>query len=150
MSSSTVAQGEITQEELEKFAAAWYFALDIHAPLEQCYTFLADDVVMQFPEAALDYNSFKDWYSTIVHTFFDENHNVQSVKITGSGAETLADVVVGWQASWFKGPAPKSKRTSMDAYQRWVVRRSTKNEYGIEIVKYYVDRFDYTPGFAQL
>ena len=34
------------------------------------------------------------------------------------------DIVVGWQASWWIAPEAKSKRVSMDATQRWTVRRS--------------------------
>jgi hypothetical protein len=59
-------------------------------------------------------------------------------------------VIVGWQASWFPAPAPKSKRTSLNAVQHWKVRRSSKNRYGVEMVEYKVIRFEYAPGFAQL
>ena len=40
----------------------------------------------------------------------------------------------------------------MDATQRWTVRRSTKNRYGLEIVTYNatVEPFKYAPGFATL
>ncbi len=150
--SASQTDAQITEEQVTEFARAWYLALDVHAPLDICYTYLADDAVMQFPEATFDRNGFADWYHTIVHTFFDENHNVQTVQgaIAAGSMEADIIVVVGWQASWFKGPDAKSKRTSMNAYQRWTVRRSDKNQYGLEIVKYYVDRFEYAPGFAQL
>jgi len=40
----------------------------------------------------------------------------------------------------------------MDATQRWTVRRSLNNRYGLEIVTYNatVEPFKYTPGFARL
>ena len=71
-------------------------------------------------------------------------------KIDGDSA--VLDIVVGWQASWWEAPAAKSKRVSMDATQRWTVRRSTKNAFGLEIVTYNatVEPFKYTPGFARL
>ena len=40
----------LTVENIRAFAAAWYLALDVHAPIEDCYAFLADDGLnMQFP-----------------------------------------------------------------------------------------------------
>jgi hypothetical protein len=64
----------------------------------------------------------------------------------------VLDIVVGWQASWWEAPAPKSKRVSMDATQRWTVRRSDRNAYGLEIASYNatVEPFKYAPGFARL
>jgi len=142
----------LTEEEIKNFAAAWYYALDIHAPVEEAYRLLADkDLNMQFPDGDIrEFASFKKWYDRVTNLFFDENHNVQSVKADINGAEADVEVVVGWQASWFPAPAAKSKRTSMNAIQRWKVRRSSKNSYGVEIVEYMVDRFEYAPGFAQL
>lgn len=149
---ATSTSQPLTQEEIKKFAAAWYYALDIHAPVEEAYRLLADrDLNMQFPDGDIrDFTTFKKWYDRVTGLFFDENHNVQTVKSTINGAEADVEVVVGWQASWFEPPAAKSKRTSMNAIQRWKVRRSTKNSYGVEIVEYMVDRFEYAPGFAQL
>lgn len=153
VSSSTISMTEaLTEEEIKNFAAAWYYTLDIHAPVEECYRLLADvDLNMQFPDGDIrDFASFKKWYDRVTNLFFDENHNVQTVKSKINGPEADVEVVVGWQASWFPAPAAKSKRTSMNAVQRWKVRRSTKNSYGVEILEYMVDRFDYAPGFAQL
>jgi ribosomal protein S13 len=33
----------LTEEEIKAFAIAWYDALDIHAPVEECYRMLADN-----------------------------------------------------------------------------------------------------------
>ncbi len=149
MSSTTTA---ITEEQIRKFAAAWYYVLDIHAPIEEAYKLLADkDLNMQFPDGDIrDFASFKKWYDRVTNLFFDEIHNVQSVKAEIKGNEAAVEVVVGWQASWFEPPAAKSKRTAMNAIQKWTVRGSSKNPYGVEIVGYMVERFDYAPGFAQL
>ena len=147
MSSTT-----LTEEQIRNFAAAWYYVLDIHAPIEEAYKLLADkDLNMQFPDGDIrDFASFKKWYDRVTNLFFDEVHNVQSVQADIQGKEASVEVVVGWQASWFVPPAAKSRRTSMNAIQKWTVRSSSKNPYGVEIVSYMVERFDYAPGFAQL
>ena len=144
----------VTEENIRKFVAAWYYALDIHAPLEEISRFLADkDLRVVFPDGDItDLASFKQWYDRVTNLFFDENHYVQTVDAKVSGDEAELDIVVGWQASWFEAPAAKSKRTSMDATQRWTVRKSSKNAYGLEIVTYNatVEPFKYAPGFARL
>lgn len=144
----------ITQDQIERFVAAWYLALDQHDPIQTCYAMLADrDLNVQFPDGDIrDLASFKTWYDRVTNLFFDENHVVQSVEsdIKGDGAELI--VTVGWQASWWVPPAAKSKRVSMDATQKWKVRRSTKNVHGLEIVLYNATYkpFAYAPGFARL
>ncbi len=140
--------------QIKTFAAAWFRALDNHDPIEDCYAMLASQGLnMQFPDGDIrDYDSFKKWYDRVTNLFFDENHNVAGVEAEISGDEAVVDVVVAWQASWWEPPAAKSKRTSMDATQRWTVRCSAKNRYGLEIVAYNatVEPFKYAPGFARL
>jgi hypothetical protein len=157
MTSMTEARptaGPITQDQIERFVAAWYLALDQHDPIQTCYAMLADrDLNVQFPDGDIrDLAGFKTWYDRVTNLFFDENHVVQSVEsdIKGDGAELI--VTVGWQASWWLPPAAKSKRVSMDATQKWKVRRSTKNVHGLEIVTYDATYkpFNYAPGFARL
>jgi hypothetical protein len=144
----------ITQEQIKTFVAAWYRALDNHDRIEECYMLLAEDgLSMQFPDGDIrDYASFKKWYDRVTSLFFDENHYVQTVEATISGDTAVVDVIVGWQASWWEAPAAKSKRVSMDATQRWTVRRSLRNRFGLEIVSYNatVEPFKYAPGFARL
>lgn len=144
----------ITEDEVRTFAAAWFLALDQHAPLETAYSFLAEGGLhMTFPDGDIrDQASFERWYHRVTHLFFDENHTLQSVETSDHGDHAEARVVVGWQASWFEPPAAKSKRTSMDATQRWTVRRSDRNPYGLEIVTYDATAapFKYAPGFAHL
>lgn len=154
MPEATVTAGPITLEQIKALVSAWYRALDNHDPLASCLALLADQGLnVQFPDGDIrDAASFKQWYDRVTNLFFDENHNVQTVEATISGDEAVVDVVVGWQASWWEPPAAKSKRTSMDATQRWTVRRSAKNPYGLEIVTYNatVAPFKYAPGFARL
>ena len=154
----------LTEDNIKKFAAAWYNALDIHAPMEQCLDFLAEDVEMNFPPDPpfTGYDGFRHWYGDIiVKTFFDENHNVVSVTVDKRGeTQVEVSVVVAWQASWFKPTGrpedAKSHRTSMNAFQKWVVRPSSRrgalNTFGLEIIYYNaaVKPFEYAPGFAQL
>ena len=155
----------ITEEQINKFVAAWYVALDQHAPLEECAKLVSEDSLeMIFPEKTLHGSSdFLAWcaggtYSDgttapgVFNIFFDENHNVVSVDAKITGDEAVLDVVVAWQASWFIPPAAKSKRVSLDAIQRWVVRASDKNIYGLEVTSYnaMAKPFVYAPGFARL
>jgi hypothetical protein len=141
-------------EQIKEFAAAWYQALDFHAPIEDAYALLADNGLnMQFPDGDIrDFESFKTWYDRVTNIFFDENHYIKSLDAKISGNEAVVDIVVGWQASWWEAPDAKSKRTSMDATQRWTVRTSNKNKYGLEIVSYNatVAPFKYAPGYASL
>ncbi len=90
---------------------------------------LADEGLrVQFPDGDItDMASFKTWYDRVTNIFFDESHNVVSVEGEVRDDEADVIVVVAWQASFWEPPAAKSKRTSMDATQHWIVRRSDKN-----------------------
>ncbi len=149
-----MSSGPLTEAEIRTFVAAWYQALDFHVPFEDIYLLLATEgLSVKFPDGDIhDKASFKLWYDRVTNLFFDENHYVQTVDMDIQGEEATLDVVVGWQASWWEPPAAKSKRTSMDATQRWTVRRSSRNNYGLEIVSYNatVKPFNYAPGFARL
>jgi len=144
----------LTHQQIESFVAGWYLALDRHDPVADAFTFLADrGLDMRFPDGTIhDFATFKAWYDRVTHLFFDEIHVVQSVRSEISSDDAVVDVVVGWQASWFEPPAARSKRTSMDATQRWTVRGSTKNRFGLEIASYNAtaEPFKYSPGFSRL
>jgi hypothetical protein len=144
----------LAEKQINEFVAAWYRALDFHVPLEEIARLLADrDLRMEFPDGDIyDFAGFKKWYDRVTNLFFDENHYVKTVKARITGEQATLDIVVGWQASLWEPPAAKSKRVSMDATQRWTVRRSSKSAYGLEIVTYNatVEPFKYAPGFAQL
>lgn len=153
------------QKVIEQFVAAWYLALDNHAPTDELAALLTDDVQMIFPEKTLPgIADFKAWYAGgkysdgtdapgVINIFFDENHNVVSVDVVG-GTDDEPDlkVIVAWQASWFVKPATKAKRTSLDATQTWTVVKSNKNKFGLAISKYnaVAAPFAYAPGFARL
>jgi hypothetical protein len=133
-----LSSSEITLDQINTFVAAWYEALDFHLPIETVYPLLADEGLnVQFPDGDIkDHASFNVWYDRVTNLFFDENHNVVSVDADIVGDSAMLDAVVAWQASWWIPPAAKSKRTSMNATQRWKVRKSSKNSYGLEIVEY--------------
>jgi hypothetical protein len=145
---------ELTEDAIKVFVAAWYRALDFHVPIAEAYAFLTNEGLnMQFPDGDIrNFDSFKAWYDRVTNLFFDENHYVQTVDVRLDGEQAVVDVVVGWQASWWVAPEAKSKRVSMDATQRWTVRTSGKNAYGLEIVTYNatVEPFKYAPGFSRL
>lgn len=147
-------QASPTEKQIHEFVAAWFRALDFHVPVEEAAAFLADrDLHVEYPDGDIrDFASFKVWYDRVTNLFFDENHNVKSVQANISSDHAELDIVVGWQASWWEPPAAKSKRVSMDATQRWTVRRSSKNRYGLEIVtcNATAEPFKYAPGFASL
>ncbi len=154
----------LSEQNIKDFAAAWYNALDIHAPVEHCLEFLAEDVEMNFPPDPpfTGYQGFRNWYvDIIIKTFFDESHNIISVEIENpTQTQAELNVTVAWQASWFNTTGlpqdAKSHRTSMNAFQKWVVRPTTKqgalNTFGLEISFYNaaVKPFEYAPGFAAL
>ena len=155
----------IDTNTIKQFVAAWYLALDNHAPADDIASFLTDDVQMVFPEKTLPtLADAKAWYAGgrytdgtdapgVINIFFDENHNVVSVdRVGGTDAEPELQVVVAWQASWFEKPATKAKRTSLDATQAWTLKKSTKNRFGIAISRYnaMAKPFAYAPGFARL
>jgi len=155
----------IAMDQIKNFVAAWYKALDQHVPPAECAKLVSDNnLEMVFPEKTLHgVSDFLAWYAGgkysdgtqapgVINIFFDENHNVVSVDAKISGDQATLDVVVAWQASWFEAPAAKSKRVSLDATQRWVVRLSSKNAYGLEVTSYNAmsKPFEYAPGFARL
>ena len=51
------------QENVERFAAAWYLALDTHAPAQECHRFLAaENLEFAVPEgSARSYEEFDRW-----------------------------------------------------------------------------------------
>lgn len=156
-----------TKDNIAAFADAWYRALDVHAPVEECERLLvAEGLEMVFPEKTLvGMSDFHAWYAGgtysdgerapgVINIFFDEVHVVKGLDIQRSGDGAVVEVVVGWQASWFNPPAAKSARTAMDATQRWTVRECStdKNPFGLEITSYnaMAKPFAYAPGFATL
>lgn len=145
---------DITTDQIRRFAAAWFAMLDAKAPVEEFARFLTPDrLKMHFPGADIaDLAGFARWHHDVTHLFFDQSHNLATLDAVISGDGAVVDLVVGWQASWFEPPAPKSKRTAADVSQRWTVQRSSRNAFGLEIVTYdaTVAPFRVAPGFARV
>ena len=153
MTAVETRQGQITLDQIRRLVKAWFVAMDDHPPIEVCLGMLAErGLKMHFPNAEIiDAESFRRWYDFVTNRYFDENHFVNSVDAVISGDEAMVDILVGWQASWFEAPDAKAKRCSIDATQRWTVRRTARNEYGLELVTYdaTAEPFRFAPGFAR-
>jgi hypothetical protein len=141
----------LTVAEVKQLATTWYQKLDVHAPLAELLSLLSEDgLEMKFPEATLyGQKEFTTWYEGVIRIFFDEVHRLKvvNVRMTEQGADV--DVVVHWEASVWKAPAPRSERIRLDAYQTWSVKRSEINDRPV-IVNYTVDRLVYDEDSARL
>ena len=143
----------LSDAAVHDFAVAWFQALDVHAAAEDFHPLLAEEgLELVFPERTMkSHADFDEWLDGIYHTFFDETHNLHEATPTARRPEEAdVDILVAWQASWFTPPDAKSKRTSMNAVQRWTVETTDRNPFGLQIRRYQVDRFDYAPGFCRL
>jgi hypothetical protein len=144
-------------EQIQAFATAWFRALDVHAPIHECFRMLAENALhMNFSDADIrDYASFKKWYDRVINCFFDEKHTISDMEILSATEDrTEIRVVVRWQAIWCNPPAPDSQRIDLEATQRWAVRpcSSAKNPFGLEIVDYILpeENLKLAPGSAKL
>lgn len=139
-----------TDAEVQELARAWYRKLDVHAPVAEYASMLADDVEMVFPEATLKgFDGFTGWYERVIRIFFDEVHTVKQATMQPRGAEADVKVVVRWEASVWKPPAATSERIVLDAYQTWVISRSARTQKPV-ISRYVVDSLQYAEGSAKL
>ena len=117
-----------TEEEIRRLATDWYHKLDLHAPVEEILPLLAKDgFEIRVPEGTFTgSDGFKRLYQQgWIRHFFDEKHELKELSVTPAGDKVEVKVVVNWQARSWDPPAPKSKQIDMDAYQTWVVQRST-------------------------
>jgi len=147
------ATGSITEAELRQLADEFYGRLAAHAPVEQFDELLAKEgLVMKHPNADLHgRDGFAQWYGNTIHRFFNETHTVRSVTITRtvSDAECEAEVVEGWQASFWNPPEPRSQRIQADSGHLWGVRRDPDTGKPV-LVTYAVTSVQYAPGSARL
>lgn len=142
----------LTEAEIKELATVWYRKLDVHAPLEDYIPLLAEEgLKMVFPEATVEgFEGFKGWYERVIGIFFDEVHTVKQAKPTSVNEEQAeVSVVVQWEASVWKPPAPNSERIICDAYQTWIVKRSPKSQKAV-VATYIVDKIEYAEGSATL
>jgi hypothetical protein len=104
---------------------------------------------MTFPEGTLEgLAGFREWYKTVTHRFFDEEHTVSSVEVDWRPDGTAAaKVVVNWQARVWDPPRANSSWLGFDAYQTWLLGSSGGKP---AILSYVVDELKPMPGSASL
>ncbi|ACK66172.1 hypothetical protein PCC8801_2140 [Rippkaea orientalis PCC 8801] len=148
----------LTEGEITELAVEWYNKLDIHAPLAEYRSLLAEnDLEMRFPEGIYrGFEDFAQWYQGgtrhrgVINLFFDEVHTLKLVRLLGiSDQEATVKVIVKWEASRWNAPVPISERIVMDAYQTWIVRRSPTSGQPV-IQRYTVDELKPAPNSAAL
>jgi len=139
---TTASTAPITEAELDKFVAAWYHNLDVHAPLEEMIQMVAEKSEFRFPEVtSYGRKDFTDWYNRVTNSFFDEIHETKELHLDVHGDEGDVKLVTFWQASTWDKPEAKSKRISFNAGQTWKVKRNPDNG-KIEVTLYAVDTFE--------
>jgi len=147
--STTAEQGVLTIAEIEPFAAVWYRRLDEHVPVEEMLAMIHPEMEFQIPEGVQrGYDGFRELYQGErgwIRSFFDEVHTVSRVVISTSGEETAVDVVVNWQARRWQPPAARSQWIGFDAYQQWVMVRSSTTGQPL-ILRYIVNELRPMPG----
>jgi hypothetical protein len=143
----------LNKAEVEKMVTDWYKALDVHEPQYITQQYVSEgELEMVFPEATLrSMAEFELWLQGVYRIFFDEVHTMQQldVNVAPDGSKADVKLVVRWEASRWKGPAPKSERLKMDAYQTWIVKRSPATGKPV-ITRYVVDDLKPLPGSAPL
>ncbi len=148
----------LTQGEIEELAVEWYNKLDVHAPLEEYRSLLAEEGLnMVFPEITCrNFEDFAKWYQGgetlpgVINLFFDEVHTLKLVRpIDISPEQATVKVIVKWETSKWKVGAAISERMVMDAYQTWIVKRSPTSQKAV-IQSYIVDDLKLAPGSAPL
>lgn len=141
----------ITEAEVKELAKEWFLKLDVHAPIEGILPMLAEGgLEMVLPETTLHgLEDFKGWYERVIGIFFNETHTLKEVNVTRRGEQVDAKVIVKWEASIWKPPAPKSERIILHANQTWTVKRSPVTRKPV-ISRYIVDSLEYAEGSARL
>jgi uridine kinase len=141
----------LTEAQVKQLVDDWYLKLDVHAPVEELLPMLAlENLELRLPEVTLrSLDEFKKWYEGIIHTFFDEVHTMQELVINTTADRADVQLVVRWEASRWRAPAPTSERLAFDADQRWIVVRSPTTHQPA-IATYIVNSLTPLPGFPNL
>ncbi|GCF07963.1 hypothetical protein [Dictyobacter arantiisoli] len=133
----------LTENEVRQFVTTWFHKLDIHTPLEDFLSMVADESIeFRFPEVTVtDQAGLIDWYNRVTHSFFDEVHETKELTITPESNRAKVDLLTHWQASTWDAPAARSQRIEFLAQQTWYVVRSNKTGQPV-VSSYLVNSFD--------
>jgi Domain of unknown function (DUF4440) len=128
----------ITQEEITRFVQDWFRKLDDHAPPNEFLRMLSDEgLEMRFPDCTIgDFNAFRERYERRTRFFFDERHTAKIGPAKIDGDRASVGLEVAWQATWVEPAGARAKHVTLTAKENWIVRRSDRNGYGLEILFY--------------
>jgi hypothetical protein len=140
-----------SHDQIHDFAVRWFRALDRHVPIEEMKKFLAVDALQVIvPEGTFrGLNGFQQWYGRILNLFFDGEHTLKELTLSGvdDGAQSI-QVVVSYKCRTWSPPNAKSEVLGFDSYEAWLLRSGTTGQ--PEILRYTVERVHYNPGSAKL
>lgn len=145
------AERPLTELAVRELVLNWYRLLDRHAPVEELLGHLAgDELVMRFPEAEVrGQDGFTGWYEGVIRRFFDEVHDVTTLKVDlGDRTRATLTIVVNWQARIWDPPAARSAFLGFDAFQTWVVEQGPTGR--PVVTSYTVDELRPMEGSASL
>lgn len=132
----------LTREEVDKLVSDWYHALDVHVPLDEALTMVADEgLEFHIPEGVKSgRDGFRELYHFWTHTFFDEVHTMKELEITPEGERAHVKLLVNWQARSWNPPEARSNDINFNAGQTWIVQRDPQSGRPV-ILQYIVETF---------
>ncbi|WP_372404673.1 nuclear transport factor 2 family protein [Streptomyces luteireticuli] len=141
----------LSETAVRDFAGQWYAALDRHVALEEMMRFVAaEGFEMSFPQGTFRGRpGFTEWYRTVCHRFFDEEHTLTDLRAEVNGTVARVRVRVNWQARTWTPPAARSEWLGFDAAQTWVVEQGARDPAPV-IRTYVCEALEPMPGSAVL
>jgi hypothetical protein len=127
----------LTEEQITQFGRSWFDKLNRHIDVEDIIKMVSDtSLEIVFPEKTIrNYDDFRDWYSTVGKTYYDQDHTIEKFDIQISDAAKI-DVVVVWRAKQFSD----DKSLAVRVTQTWVVTKSLTSGMPV-ITNYKVNTF---------
>ena len=89
----------LSQDESRQFIDEWFLKLDVHAPVDEVLSLIADnELVMKVPETTIHgHEGFKQWYSVVTSKFFDEVHSIKALRITPQEQIAKVEMILLWE-----------------------------------------------------
>lgn len=134
----------VTKLEVKELAYYWFKKLTEHAPVEELIALIShdSDLLIEFPNSTItNTHEFKEWYTNVIHTFFDQQHVIQMLDIQIVDAIAYVTVIVNWQTRTWEAPNPYSKWEGYCVHQTWTVKYDTTRNRAV-ISTYKVGEFD--------